>query len=383
MTPKNSPGLVPRTLLIPIALHFVILALFFFDVIRDPYHQPGTLLFHHGGDDREYFKIATLLLQGNVPETQYTLGYPLLLVPWIVVLRPSVITELTGPMVVFHAGILFPLTQIILYHLTFRLTRQRLIAWLAALFWALMPAALYAGVATIHSPDLAAIWAVHLPWLQMLSDPPSAFLTVLSFWMLFRCLDSARPSQQIFWAELVGMVAGIAVLTRMNSLLTVGATILILVLARRWLNAIIVGTIMLLIFSPQVLYNLHFFGSPLTTGYQALTTPPQGLFNLSYPLNILTSKYSVLAIAGVIGLVLFLALGLRMLWQTNRFGAIAVGAWVVGYLIFFSLYYYSWDGGMTRFLIPAWPWLLLLSLRLWSLNWRERLERTANSVDHD
>jgi hypothetical protein len=48
-------------------------------------------------------------------------------------------------------------------------------------------------------------------------------------------------------------------------------------------------------------------------------------------------------------------LGLTFLWRHDRVSAVIVGGWLGGYLLVYSIYYYSWVGGLVRFLISALP----------------------------
>lgn len=359
-----------------VALHLGILALFTFDIIPGA-HQPGTFLFHHGGDQDSYYALARSLLDGHPIQSKYPLGFPLLLIPWIVIFQPANSTALITPVALFHSMVLFPLSQFVLAILALRITHHRTAALLSVFVWTVLPLPVWLALALTGRSELGAIWAVYLPWPQMLSDPPAAFLTLLSFRLLFVVLDALDQSRILRWSALLGVVCGLLLLIRFNSLLSVGAVAVVLAVARRRSALVLVGMISLLFMLPQFAYNAANFGSPLVTGYQVLDKqPPDGLFSLSYPLKVLSGKYAIPAWGGVIGLIALLGGGLYALWQREQYGALAIGAWAALYLVFFSLYYYSWTGGLTRFLLPVYPALALLVASL-SLVRRVRVDESV------
>jgi hypothetical protein len=348
-------------LILAILLQLIVVALFFFDIIHDPNHQTGKFIFHHGGDENDYFALAQSLLAGTPISSKYSLGYPLLLIPWIAVFKATTPSAVTQPVAIFCALILFPLAQIIFVSLAVRITHHRTAALISVLLWTLFPVLLYIAMALIHRSELGAIWAVHLPWLQMLSDPPTAFFTLLSFWLLFYTLDATTERKALVGAVLLGVVSGLLLLIRFNSAISLIAIIAVLAWSRRWKSLLIVIGLTFIIFLPQLLYNAVYFGNPFTTGYQVLDQQPlYGLFSVNYPLKVLTGKYAlpIWGIAVILGVLI--GAGLITLWRRDQRGALVVGIWTVGYLGFFSLYFYSWEGSLSRFLLPVYPALALL-----------------------
>jgi hypothetical protein len=72
-------------------------------------------------------------------------------------------------------------------------------------------------------------------------------------------------------------------LVRMNTILSVGPIVFLLVLSRRWRDAGIVILLCLILFIPQFVYNAAFFGNPILTGYQAVgESPVHGLLSMTY-----------------------------------------------------------------------------------------------------
>jgi hypothetical protein len=359
-----SPRRMWLGLIIAILIQWGIVALLYFDVIHDPYHQTGTFIFHQGGDQDSYFALARSILDGHPIRSQFTLGYPLLLIPWIVVFQPASSTSLIPPIAIFHAFVLFPLSQGIFLTLAARITRRRLVALAALFLWTVLPILLYIGLALVNHVQLGALWAGHLVWLQMLSDPPATFLTLLSFWLLFRLIDSAVPRRELGWAAALGAACGLLLLIRINSVLSVGVVLLVLTVSRRWRALALVIGLSIVFFCPQLVYNAANFGSPFAVGYVVFDQTSQGLMNFIYPLKVLTSRYAFLAWGGLFSLAVLMGGGLYALWRADRIGTLIIGLWAAGYLAFFSLYYYSWTGSLFRFLIPVYPAYALLTVSL-------------------
>ncbi|MEO8394824.1 MAG: hypothetical protein ABI700_17650 [Chloroflexota bacterium] len=348
--------------LIAILLHLIIIGLFYFDIVHDPFHQTGTWHFHQGGDQIGYFDLAQSLFNGQPIPSKFTLGYPLLLLPAIAVFHPTSADDLIPLSAILNACLLFPVAQLFFVSLAYRILRSRTIALSGLILWTLSPLIAYVLLALTGRADLGAVWGVHLAWLQMLSDPPAAFLTVLSFWLLFQICD--RRGATVLWSAALGLTCGFLLLLRINTVISVSVVLLILVIVRRWQALGIVLALTFLCFIPQLTYNAAFFGNPLAFGYQVLEAqPPDGLMSFRYALQFLHDHVLLAGIGGVC-LLAFFATVTYTLWGVDRVGAIALVLWGIGYLSFFSLYYYSWIGGAYRFLIPVYPAYSLLAVGL-------------------
>src|SRR5438045_799064 len=98
---------------IAIVLQVLVVALFFFDLIHDPNHQTSRFIFHHGGDENDYFALARSLLTGTLIDSKFSLGYPLMLAPWIAAFRAAIPADVIQPVALFSALVMFPLAQIL------------------------------------------------------------------------------------------------------------------------------------------------------------------------------------------------------------------------------------------------------------------------------
>jgi hypothetical protein len=143
-------------LVIAILLQWGLVALCYFNVIHDPYHETDTWHFHQGGDQDYYFALARSLAEGHPISSFYTLGYPLMLTPVIAVLHPGSANALITPIAIFNSLILFPVSQIIFIMVAMRIVQRWEFAVSAVLLWTLLPLGYVVGLGIAHNSDLGA-----------------------------------------------------------------------------------------------------------------------------------------------------------------------------------------------------------------------------------
>jgi hypothetical protein len=209
----------------------------------------------------------------------------------------------------------------------------------------------------------------------MLSDPPAAFLTLLVIWVWFKGYDSGR----LGWIGAAGLLSGFLGLVRFSGLLTPALLGAVMLYRRRWRELAVFGAATALVFAPQLVYNARFWGSPVTFGYAATEeTPGRQLFSAAYfadGASLLAGRPAALA-ALAAGLVVA-AMGWAWLWRRDRLGAVIIGGWASSYALFYGAYYYSWVGGMTRFLIPAYPAAVIILAACAALGRQVLLSRSS------
>ncbi len=349
-------------LLAAYALHLVVLSLYVFSVIPQQFHPPEHLFWlHNGGDNVGYYDLAHDLLAGDLRPSKYPLGFPILLLPFVALFPGYDQPGLLQVVAAFWSLVMFPVGQWTLAWLAERLTGQRRLALLTVLLWTLLPLIFYAGLRLVSSPEVAETGSVHLTWAQMLSDGPAALFTLL---LVAAFLRLREEPGRAWWPVALGALGGFLTLIRLTGGLAVGVVGLMLLLERRWRAAAVMAVVAVVVFAPQMIYNQHFFGGPLTTGYQVLDElPPEGLFSLGY-LGDAAGKAWARAGLGLAGAAL-LAVGvgwggLRFLGRRDRVGALTVALWLLSYIALYSVYYHSWIGGLLRFWIPAYPAALIL-----------------------
>lgn len=358
-----SPGRYRLGLLAAVGLHLIVLAFFALEIIPQDYKREGyRFWFHQGGDGHGYHALALDLAYGDFEANKYPLGFPVLMLPFVWLIQPPTYERLVEPIALFWAVVMFPLGQLLLAHLALKLSGRRRVALLSVWLWTALPLLTYGVLRLIWNAAMAEIVAVHMPWAQMLSDGAATFFTLLALWLFLQARPRDYPP---LWVALLGVTLGLLVLIRLSAVVTPISIGLWLLWERRWRVLISVTALALLIFAPQLLYNAAFFGHPLTTGYTALDAlPPEGLFHLSYGLDAFGKIWARLGVATLLLLALGVAalgIALREVAGRDQAGAWLLAWWIGAYIACYSLYYYSWTGGLLRFLLPIYPALAFVA----------------------
>lgn len=378
-----SPRGLRIGLVLAVLLHLLIVNLYILDVIpQQHHHRDHRLWLHHGGDDYDYVRLAHEITRLDfVTANKYPLGYPLLLAPALAILGTSDHDTLLPVVAAFWGFVMFPLGQLLLVYLAQQFTGRRWLALAAVLIWTALPLVFFALFRLLGNAIVAETYSVHLTWFQMLSDGPSTLVTLASLaaWVWLRRTPADSSGTVVWRAGLLGVLGGLLPLIRYTGVLTCLVIGLALIIERRWRVALIVACVALLVFAPQLAYNWHFYDSPFRTGYTALDEQPDnGLLNASHlaeGLRKVWNRAGILTIPAAAAGMMLAVIGLLWLARHDRLEALVVGLWLASYGVFYSLYSYSWSGGMTRFLMPAYPAAAILAAA--ALGWLEESRRAA------
>ncbi|MGB1288861.1 MAG: hypothetical protein ACPG7F_20175, partial [Aggregatilineales bacterium] len=344
-----------------IILHWLTLFVFAAELVPQTTKRPDAFYFHHGGDNYAYFNQAMAMQSGTVIESKYPLGFSMLIVPVLPFTDPDTHDYVAQIIAFLWSVVLYPVGLIILARITYLLTRCNDMTLIATIFYAAMPLLTFLSLNLIWNAEMAEINTTHMMWAQMLSDGPTAFFTMLAAWLM---LVARQHDYKLRYVFLVGIVAGILVLLRFSAVLVVAVIGLLFLFERKFVAGILLGIVALAVYSPQMIYNQHFFGDILTTGYTALDElPVYGLFDSRYLSEALTKFSERLGIFSI--LIGFFATAsllwvLRWLWQKSPAGVWLIGGWLLSYIAFYSVYYYSWTGAFLRFMIPALPAIAII-----------------------
>lgn len=342
-------------LALAIILHLFTLLLFAAEIIPQQTKQShrGWYWFHHGGDEVEYYEQMLDLRSGELQASKYPLGFPLLMLPFSWVIQPPTLANLVQPIALFWSVLVYPLAILLLADFTERISGSKTTALIAAFLYAGLPLLAFVGFNLVWNAEMAEIIAIHMTWAQMLSDGPTAFFTLLAAWWYMRTRQGNYRARDVI---LLGILLGFIGMLRFTGLLIAFVVGGLFLLDKQWRMVILLVGISLLAFAPQMLYNLHFFGSPFATGYTALDRlPPEGLFSLTYLLDALAKIWQRLGLLALAAVIFGIgSLGL-VLWRLRWIPGLLVGGWLLSYLALYGIYYYSWTGALMRFLIPALP----------------------------
>jgi len=368
-----------------IGLHFVILALFAFEVIPQQYNRDDVFFwFHQGGDNQDYYLQARALMTGEFSPNKYPLGFPLLIIPILWLTQAQTHDQALVPVSLFWSAFMFPLAQIIFAWVTRRMTGSSSIAVASVWLWTALPLIVWGGLCALWNPVVAEVSAVHLLWAQMYSDGAAALFNLLlvALWLTAR----AKGWSPVL-AVMFGVLIGFLTMIRYTGALIAISIGLALLAEGRWRVLFPVALGGIIGIAPQLAYNLRFFGSPLMTGYTVLDQmPPHGLFDLRYmteALAVIWARWGGLAAAGGVGLLGLGCIGMHALASRDRAAALLIGSWIVGYIGLYVLYYYSWTGSLLRFLIPALPAFVLTFVLATDTLWKIFVQRRGHNANSD
>jgi hypothetical protein len=311
--------------------------------------------FHQGGDQILYFSIARSLVALNPLASKYSMGFPLLLVPFIIVFNPASWLDLIKPVLTFHV-ILSVLFVFVIGFIAWMVSKNVFTVIASATLWVLHPYLMYASFA-LHSQaaTVRSSYVSHAMWFPILSDASSTFFVLLGILLYFWSEDKQR---YVYGA---GCMIGVAGLIRSPNLLAgviLSATYL---LRKEYVKTIKFCGCMLLLFTPQFLYNAYFNASPFVFGYTETSEGRTVLFSVHYLISygaFLMDKYPAIFVALLIGTII-VPIYLLMHYKRQRH------EWslLILYTYVYTLFYATWwafNCFPYRFLIPVVPTAIII-----------------------
>ena len=300
-------------------------------------------------DQIQYYGFAHALLHGQVADIYTFMGYGVLLGQFVVgtsfVLQAVPLIALVQFLLAAPAAFLF-------YRAGVRLMDRRAAAlgtavWLAAPLW----------LGAIWTRSYSPPFSVSTIWLglQISVDYASGMLAIA----VLVLASGARTDGSAQRGLLVGVVAGLALLTKPSNVVIVAAALAALVAWRRWHAAALALLASSIVFVPQLVLTWVLKGSPTQFAY-ADAWPykdTKALASLTY----VPRTFGKLVVSNYTGPLLLVAAIAALVVSWRRFSAsrwLVVGQ-TVGFALFFSPLYYSISGYLVRFMTPAMPMLCL------------------------
>ena len=164
------------------------------------------------GDEDEYFRLAFSLSRFNPVDSYRTLGFPILLLPFIWLSQAKSHSQLFLPVAIFHACILAPISIVLIALIAKKLTQDIKAALISSALWTFFPYLVYLFVHTSTSfcKDVPAQRMTCQMWLQALSDPPSTFLVLMAIYAFIISLGR----KNIIYPFFTGLSFALAILVR-------------------------------------------------------------------------------------------------------------------------------------------------------------------------
>lgn len=314
-------------------------------------------------DQAGYFDVAQGLVNLNPIYERFTFGLPALIAPFIKFFHPQHYTDLVLPFSLFNAFVLGTLGMYWVFKITELLTSQQQAARMAAVIYAIHPfLPFFARTernwhlrAQIHVGDM-------LGW-NMTSDHVGTVFLLLAVVLFLQALQDRRS---LFPA---GLMVGFAGLIRIpNMIIWIPLCYLALMKKRPLRSYLPFFAGMVVILTPQLVYNKYYFGSPFRFGYTAIGGHIghywefQLLYHGKQLLTVLRDHYL---------LILFFLLAI--IFRPDHRRGVFLLLWVA---LFISYYagYEQFYANPIRFLIPLRPGLCIGIGTLWMLDqqWRRR-----------
>lgn len=315
----------------------------------------GSVIFNHEflgafGDQQLYYRLAYRLAHWEFETSWYTIGYPLLYLPLIILTGVSAHWESIMPL-------LIPLQSFVLMgtviYLVFR-TKTRRYAYITA---GLM--VLYYCIWLVFSQD--ALVKYNALGLIPLSEPLAIFLLISSYHIYLKYFRAQDPHIKFFVLFAGLMMWGI--LTRSVSVVLYAPLFVDMLLSGRLRTLLKIGLLMGIFYVPQLLYNYYCSGDWLYNGYTFNSARRaekekniiEGLYGIRT--NTMFSMHYFLVNVRELFVrylpLLALAIGCFAYQKRNRRLVNLVLIFTVINLCMFLAYWWSKTGGLIdRFLLP-------------------------------
>lgn len=362
-----------RGLILLILLRWGIALLFWLNIL--PLELRYGAYLHHGGDQSFMFRLAYTLFKGKSHATVIGIGQPLIMLPWVALIRPHYYEQIVIPLVIINGFIFAAMSIWSTGQIAYNLLRNTHAALWSALLWTITPLISY-FIFFWHSDfvNLRSVMVPKLGWLQGLADPPAIASTLLGAALLTACKDAGKSVT--FWKMVaVGAVLSVAIMFRIHMAFMVGFLLVYLLIAHGFRAFLVVCLSGLITYIPQALYNQTHFHLPFTSGYITLTSKPDlqqylahVLTNLPFhPQNLVDTfgyfigarSWLLIPLIIVAGIIAYTA------YQTWReFDWQTVALLIVAPLVYLLPILMSWPfrDDPVRFIMPILPFLIISAI---------------------
>lgn len=323
-------------------------------------------------DEEEYFKLAFSLAGFKAIDSYRTLGFPILLLPFIWMSKVNDFHQLLLPVAIFHACILAPISIVLIAFIAKRLTRDWGVALFSAAIWAFFPYLVYAFIHTKPSfcKDVPAMRMAHQMWLQALSDPPSVFLVFLAISAFLISLNKNK----IIYALLTGITFGLAALVRPANIMLAVLFLPFYLRKEKLKNLFLFAASSFFTATPQLVYNWRFYGSPfkfttffaIEKSYAVELIPLFGRTPAAFSIEnfLFFFRQIILKFPPVLLILIFIVFlvithTLFRLYRQCPRSAIILALWILPYFFIYGTYSYFYNS-ILHFLMPATPAFIII-----------------------
>ena len=316
-------------------------------------------------DEINYFNLAQSFAKFSPIANVANIGYPLFLAPIIYLTGAGGPVDIAKIVFVIQAFLFFSLAIILVAFMALEIFKKRNLAFIAAAIFAVYPYLLLAILKLADFPRWIPAFHYQM-WITIGADYLSAILLYSGFYLFIKKFNDNKIS--LFSAAVIGVLLGVAALTRVANVLYLPLIFLVLIWLKKYRESTGFGAAAFLVYLPQWVYNFYLFGSPFTYGYRIQELSGHGLetkiiggwFSLNNVAIFFEKIWLNLpALVWILPiLIIIFILGFWRFFKQEKHLAVVLGFWAllnIGFYVFFV------DAqSQLRYFIPAIPPLIIL-----------------------
>ena len=315
-----------------ILVRIVLVILYYNGIPPNLFHDLG-LSPNICSDQFEYFRVALNFSKLQLTETQYPIGLPLLLVPFIYIFHANTLADIFMPVSVFNSIILYSASIILIYGVANKITGDTKISLLASTLWVILS------------------YKLGCMWVYVLSEPPMIFVVLLAIYLYLRGRERVNITDPFF----VGMLTAFGVMFRIPGALFVLFFALMYAFERKFKHCIIFLVSTLIFLVPQFLYNNITYHAVTKTGYTA-TSSATHWFNIKYLVPFFDQIFNANWLYSLFGLLVFSTIGILYLFIVckDKFKVFFLASWLYSFFAVYAVM--GWClADLGRYLMPSYP----------------------------
>jgi hypothetical protein len=311
-----------------------------------------------GGDEGGYFNSARSIINWRFSPSDSTLGYPIILAPFIFITGAVQLEDIFKFVSVFHSVIIYSITAILVYCLAKIYLEKKIKAVIVAGIFTVYPYFGYAAFCLLSDKipflhDFITSRFAQLNYFLALSDPLSTLLMLGSLLLFLHVIKNKTVWPFIF----LGLIASWAAITRLQNGIILPFYGILILIFNKFRNAVYfaVGALPLLFL--QLYANYQANSSVFANVYS--TTPVSQFdvpsFSLFYPLKLIAyiMEYQPIFFIPLIILSALMIFGFYLLIRKNKFS----GYVLLGYAsaVLLSIIFYEPTFRNPRYFLPIMP----------------------------
>src|SRR3989344_7187835 len=225
-------------------------------------------------DELHYFQLAESFAKFSPIANVANLGYSLFLAPIIYFTGATGSEDIAKIVFIIQAFLFFSLAVVLVALTAYEIFKKKGLALVAATLFTFYPYILLAVLKLADFPRWIPAFHYQM-WINIGTDYLSAILLYSGFYLFIKKFNDNKIG--IFSAAVIGVLLGLAALTRVANILYLPLIFLVLIWLKKYRESLSFGATAFLAYLPQWVYNFYFFGSSFTYGYRIQELSGHGL----------------------------------------------------------------------------------------------------------